>query len=200
MPPPREALGDDVPAVLRLGRLVRDDRHLARRDAAVLRRADRPRVRHHRAGGDDLAVLRRHGRRPVLRHRADAGGPAPGRRGWRSSSASHADRVRRRSTPCSSPTRSATCRPWRSATRCRSTTWRPRPRVPGRARARHDRLDRRRPDHRHARPRGHRGAAADGRRRRRSLLGAVLACRCRTRRRASSGTGRRSATCSAWTR
>ena len=39
---------------------------------------------------------------------------------------------------------------------------RPGPRVPGRARARHDRLDRRRPDHRHARTRGHRGADAAG--------------------------------------
>ena len=128
------------------------------------RRADRPGLRHHGAGGDDLAVLRRHGRRPVLRHRAAAGGAAPGRRGG-AAAGLDADGVR----PA-----------LRRAARLHAVLHadagaqqlavvppddRPRQRVPGRARARHDRLDRRRPHRRHAGPRSHRGAAAAGRRR-----------------------------------
>ena len=75
-----QAIGDDVPPVLRLGGVVRDDGHVPAADAAVLRAAERPGLQHDGAGGDRLAVLRRHGRRPVLRHREDPRGAAPGRR------------------------------------------------------------------------------------------------------------------------
>ena len=68
---PNQALAPDVPPVFRLGGLVGDDGHVARPDARLLRRADRPGGRHHGAGGDDLAVLRRHDRRPIPRDRED---------------------------------------------------------------------------------------------------------------------------------
>src|SRR5262249_47002574 len=48
----------DVPAVLRLGRVVRDHGHVARLDAAFLGRADRPGRRHDGRRRDHLAVLR----------------------------------------------------------------------------------------------------------------------------------------------
>ena len=116
---PSQAVGADVPPVLRVGRLVGHARHLAGTDARLLRRADRARRRDDGAGGDDLAVLRRHGGRSVPRHRAHPGRAARRRR------ADSAASPRRRhcsapSTRCSSRTPCATCRRWRSATRCRS--------------------------------------------------------------------------------
>ncbi len=62
--------------------MVRDHGDLAR-VPRVFRRADRPDLRHHRAGGDDFAVLCRHDRRPLLRDPAAARHPpCPGRPGY----------------------------------------------------------------------------------------------------------------------
>ena len=67
----------DVPAVLRLGRLVRDDGHVPRPDAALHRYADRRGVRRDGDRGDRVAVLHGHRRRPVLLEREAARDPAP---------------------------------------------------------------------------------------------------------------------------
>ena len=77
---PRPALAPDVPPVLRLGVVVRDDGAVPDEDGRLHRSAERPRLRDHGAGGDHLAVLRRHGGRSLLPDRAGAGGAAPGRR------------------------------------------------------------------------------------------------------------------------
>ena len=62
---PPETVRPDVPAVLRLGRVVRDDGDVAGRDAAFFRRADRAGGRLDGARRDDLAVLPGHGRRSI---------------------------------------------------------------------------------------------------------------------------------------
>ncbi len=87
--------------------------------AGLFRRADRPDIRHDRAGGDDLAVFRRHDRRSVFCDPASAGGAAPLRRGRCCSTRPRAARSDR-CTPPSSSTHCSTCRRWRSPTRCRS--------------------------------------------------------------------------------
>ena len=71
-----EALRDDVPRVLHLGRLVRDDGHVPAADAEVFRTTKRACLRHHGACGDGVAILHRAGCRPVLRDRAHPRLPA----------------------------------------------------------------------------------------------------------------------------
>src|SRR5580692_7508119 len=71
---------DDVPAVLHLGRVVRDHGHLPRSHPAFQRFADRPRLwrdRHRRVA---VAVLYWNHRRSLVRERKTAGGAAPHRR------------------------------------------------------------------------------------------------------------------------
>ena len=76
-----QALRDDVPPVLHLGGVVRDDGNVPAADAEVLRTAERRGLQHDGAGRDGLAVLRRPGGRPVLRDRAHSRvPPSAGRR------------------------------------------------------------------------------------------------------------------------
>ena len=134
------------------------------RDAAFLRRADRPRLRHDGAGGDDLAVLRRHGRRSLLLHRAHPRCAAHRRR-RRPVLRLDADDLRRRSTACFSSTPLLHADAGADQLALVPADERSRARVSADSRARHDRLDRRRPGHRHAGARGDRRPIAHRRRR-----------------------------------
>src|SRR6185312_14952819 len=73
-------LGNDVPPVLHLGGLVRDDGHLPRPDAAFHRPADRPGVRRDGDRRTRLALLHRHHCRPILLEREAARAVVPRQR------------------------------------------------------------------------------------------------------------------------
>src|SRR5690348_14915680 len=62
------AVGDDVPPVLRLGLVVRDDGNVPHPDAALHRAAGGVGVRRDRDRRARLAVLSRRGGGPLLRH------------------------------------------------------------------------------------------------------------------------------------
>ena len=139
-----------------------DDGDLAR-VSRLFRRADRPDLRHHRAGGDDLAVLRRDDCRPLL---CDAAAPC---RPPCSGRAGHSLRVDAHDVLAALHGHPGPYALLHADARADEFSVVPadagsRPRVPADPRPRHDRLDRRRPSGRHDGRRSHVNAAAARRR------------------------------------